>query len=166
MIKLFEEFFEEYKSIYERDPKSYKREPEFDKLVLKTRGDKDYIIDINTTQGNFTKDEMEMIWEDFQPIYDSYNLSLPESLEDYDTYKPNIIYFGVAANAYMDIFIEGDLEEVEEFENDMRSFISGLDKLRIKAQFQKDEMEFDDESQGYEISVTFFKKQDWEYEED
>jgi hypothetical protein len=169
MIKLFEEFFEEYKSIYERDPRSYKREPEFDKLVLKTRGDKDYIIDINYKGkqiGNFTKDEMEMIWEDFQPIYDSYSLSLPESLEDYDTYKPNIVHFGVAANAYMDIFIEGDLEEVEEFENDMRSFISGLDKLGIKAQFERDEMEFDDESQGYEISITFFKKQDYEYEED
>jgi hypothetical protein len=166
MIKSFEEFFESYKSIYDDPPKEYRNEPKFEELILKTRGNKDYIININTTQGNFTKDEMEMIWEDFQPIYDSYSLSLPESLEDYDTYKPNIVHFGVAANAYMDIFIEGDLEEVEEFENDMRSFISGLDKLRIKAQFEIDEMEFDDESQGYEISVTFFKKQDYEYEED
>ena len=123
-------------------------------------------ININTTLGNFTKDEMEMIWEDFQPIYDSYNLSLPESLDHADTYKPSIVHFGVAANAFMDIFIEGDLEEVEEFENDIRSFISGLDKLRIKSQLQRDEMEFDDGTQGYEISITFFKKQDWEYEED
>jgi hypothetical protein len=149
MIKSFEKFFESYKS---------------KELILKTRGDKDYLIKISD-RGNFTKDEMTMIWEDFQPIYDSYNLSLPETREDFDTYNPNIIHFGVAENAFMDIFIEGDLEDIEEFENDIRSFISGLDKLGIKAQFLREGMEFN-EDQGWEISITFFKKKDWEYEED
>jgi hypothetical protein len=164
MIKSFEKFFESYKSIYDDPPKEYINEPKIEELILKTRNDKDYIINISGL-GNFTKDEMIMIWEDFQPIYDSYNLSLPETREDFYNYNPNIIHFAVESNAYMDIFIEGDLEDIEEFENDIRSFISGLDKLRIKAQFEREGMEFNG-SQGWEIAITFFKKKDWEYEED
>jgi hypothetical protein len=155
MIKSFEKFFENYKSLY--DPKAYKKEPKIEELILKTRNNKDYLIKISD-RGNFTKDEMTMIWEDFQPIYDSYNLSLPETREDFFNYNPNIIHFEVAANAHMDIFIEGDLEDIKEIENDIRTFISGLDKLGIKARIAREGIEFED--QGWEISITFFKKKD------
>ena len=41
MIKLFEEFFKEYKSIYEKNPRNYRKESKFEELVLKTRNNAD-----------------------------------------------------------------------------------------------------------------------------
>lgn len=161
-LKLFEDFSKEYKSIYGDKPTiKYRREPEFEELRLKTRDGEDYIININVTHSNFTKEDLEVIWEDFKPIYDSYGLELSLS----DEYQFNQVSFGVAANAFLDIFYEGNLEEIEEFEEDLRSFLSGLDKLGIKSQVSRDDMDIDG-VEGYEIAITFFKKRDWEYEED
>ena len=139
-LKLFEEFRKEY---------------EFDKLILKTKNNDDYIIHINKELSNFSKEDIEIIWEFFEPIYKSYNLSL-DLRTDNDYINNNSVIIDVAKNAYLEIYITN--EDFEDMETDLKSFASGLYNMGIITHINKYNIIIEEDTDGVEIDLTFFKK--------